>query len=194
MIEQFEDFNIEEASVQELDSNNETTGTGEEFGCVGTLSIEPELQQVVKNCGITQLKSVTKTAYLNVTIAGHINRSVANQLFGLTSDGLITGVKALDKNAVSKAMCFTAKVYNMDRSEFKYIALPIIQNISGFVKEIDNAATEVAYVELEFNALFDKNNKAYYEAIDTELTDEVAKSKWMKEFKPDLVKIGGESV
>ena len=189
MIEVFEDFNIEEASVQELDSNYETTGTAKSFGCVGTLSIEPEVQQIVKNCGIKQLKSVTKTAYLNVTIAGHINRSVADSLFGLTNDGLVTGVKAFNVNSSSKSMCFTAKVYNMDRSEVKYIALPIIQNISGFVKNIDNGATEVAYVELEFNALFDKNNNAYYEALESELTDETVKSKWMTEFTPDLVKI-----
>jgi len=189
MIEVFEDFNIEEASVQELDSNYETTGTAKSFGCVGTLSIEPELQQVVKNCGIKQLKSVTKTAYLNVSIAGHINRSVAEALFGLTSEGLVTGVKAFNVNSTSKPMCFTAKVYNMDRSEVKYIALPIIQNISGFVKNIDNGATEVAYVELEFNALFDKNNNAYYEALESELTDETVKSKWMTEFTPDLVKV-----
>lgn len=189
MIEVFEDFNIEEASVQELDSNYETTGTAKSFGCVGTLSIEPEVQQIVKNCGIKQLKSVTKAAYLNVSIAGHINRSVAEALFGLTSEGLVTGVKAFNVNSTSKPMCFTAKVYNMDRSEVKYIALPIIQNISGFVKNIDNGATEVAYVELEFNALFDKNNNAYYEAIASELTDETVKSKWMTEFTPDLVKI-----
>lgn len=189
MIEVFEDFNIEEASVQELDSNYETTGTAKSFGCVGTLSIEPEVQQIVKNCGIKQLKAVTKTAYLNVTIAGHINRSVAEALFGLTSEGLVTGVKAFNVNSTSKPMCFTAKVYNMDRSEVKYIALPIIQNISGFVKNIDNGATEVAYVELEFNALFDKNNNAYYEALESELTDETVKSKWMTEFTPDLVKV-----
>lgn len=188
MIEVFEDFNIEEASVQELDSNYETTGTAKSFGCVGTLSIEPEVQQIVKNCGIKQLKAVTKTAYLNVTIAGHINRSVAEALFGLTSEGLVTGVKAFNVNSTSKPMCFTAKVYNMDRSECKYIALPIIQNVSGFVKNIDNGATEVAYVELEFNALFDKNNNAYYEALESELTDETVKSKWMNEFTPDLVK------
>lgn len=189
MIEQFEDFNIEEGAVQFLGVNNEPDGESKEFGFVGTLSIEPETQQVVKNCGITQLKNVTKTAFLNVTIAGHINRSVADGLFGLSNDGLVTGVKALDKNAISKSICFTAKVYNMDRTEFKYIALPIVQNVSGFIKSIDNGATEVAYVELEMNALFDKNGKAYYEALDSELIDATTKSKWMSKFTSDLVKL-----
>lgn len=191
MIEQFEDFNIEEASIQFLDTNNIPDGNAKPFGCVGTLSIEPEKETIVKNCGIQQLKSVTKTKYLNVSIAGHINRTVADGLFGLSNNGLVTGVKALDKDTVSKSICFVGKVYNMDRSEFKYIALPIATNVSGFVKDIDNAATEVAYVELEFNALFDSNGKAYYEALASEVESTNVKDKWMTQFTSDLVKLPG---
>ncbi len=187
MNNEYEEYLIEEASAQFLSETDEPEES-EPFGCVGTLSIEPELQKVVKNCGIEQLKAVTKTSYLTVSIEAHISKIVARNLFGLTNKGLKDGVYALDKNSVSKNFIFAALVYNLDRTDKKYIAFPKLTNVSGFIKDIDNSQTELAYLSLEFNAVYDKNNKCYYEAYEKDVTDEDVKKQWLTSFSPDLVK------
>jgi hypothetical protein len=185
MIEEFDELNIENASVQFIGTNG-TPETGTEFGCVGTMEIEPELVTIVKKAGIEEQASVTKISYLTVTISAHIKRTVLEGVFGLSSDGLKTGVKAIGKNFKSKPFIFTAEVYDMDRVK-KLIALPKVECVSGIVKSLDNSATEVPYVELEFRARYDANNNIYYEAYETEITDATVKNTWMTAFTPSLV-------
>lgn len=186
MNQEYEEYQIEEASIQFLKSDG-SSEEAEPFGCVGTLVIDPEKQKIVKNCGIEQLKSVTKVSYLNVKISAHLQKNVARELFGLSNEGLKEGVYALGKDVVSKDFIFAGVVYNLDRTDKKYIALPKVTNVSGFVKNIDNGQTELAYIELEFNALYDRYNKCYYDAYDSEITDESVKTQWLEHFTPDLV-------
>lgn len=184
----YEDFTIENAMAQFINPDG-TKETAIDFGCVGTLSIESEVVELSKNCGNTRLKSKSVTSYLNLTIEGHMSRTALENIFGLTNEDLKTGVKAIDRNSISKSFILTAEVYDFDRNK-KLIAIPNVNNVTGFVKEIDNGATEVPYVELELQALYDKENKLYYEAMETEITDETVKSTWMTAFSPELVKEG----
>lgn len=185
MIEEFDELNIENASVQFLGAND-VPEESKSFGCVGTMELEPELVTIVKNCGTEEKASVTKISYLTVTIAAHIKRDVIESIFGFKTEGFKTGVKSIEKNSKTKAFTFAAEVYDMNRVK-KLIALPKVECVSGFMKSIDNSATEVAYVELEFRARYDANGNIYYEAFEDEITDETVKTTWLTAFTPDLV-------
>lgn len=69
------------------------------------------------------------------------------------------------------------------------IAFPLVSNVSGFSLNIDNSATEVQTMSLDFRAMKDSNNMFYYEAYESEITDNDVKTKWLTEFSPNLVKV-----
>lgn len=187
-ITEYENFEIEEASVQFLGSNG-TPENAIAFGCIGSLTVEPEVEEIVKNCGRTQISATSKTKYLNVTIEAHLKRGVAEKVFGLDSTGLKEGVYGLSASAVKKDFIFTAVVYDMTRAIKKLIAFPLVSNVSGFSLNLDNSATEVQTMSLDFRAMKDSNNMFYYEAYESEITDNDVKTKWLTEFSPNLVKV-----
>lgn len=188
MITEYENFEIEEASVQFIGSNG-TTENATAFGCIGSLTVEPEVEEIVKNCGRTQISATSKTKYLNVTIEAHLKRGVAQKIFGLENTDLKEGVYGLSANAVKKDFIFTAVVYDMTRNVKKLIAFPLVSNVSGFSLNLDNSATEVQTMSLDFRAMKDSNNMFYYEAYESEITDSNVKTKWLTEFSPNLVKV-----
>lgn len=185
-ITEYENFEIEEASVQFIGSNG-TTENAIAFGCIGSLTVEPEVEEIVKNCGRTQISATSKTKYLNVTIEAHLKRGVAEKVFGLDSTGLKEGVYGLSASAVKKDFIFTAVVYDMTRAIKKLIAFPLVSNVSGFSLNLDNSATEVQTMSLDFRAMKDSNNMFYYEAYESEITDNDVKTQWLTNFNPELV-------
>lgn len=188
MITEYENFEIEEASVQFIGSNG-TTENATAFGCIGSLTVEPEVEEIVKNCGRTQISATSKTKYLNVTIEAHLKRGVAQKIFGLENTDLKEGVYGLSANAVKKDFIFTAVVYDMTRNVKKLIAFPLVSNVSGFSLNLDNSATEVQTMSLDFRAMKDSNNMFYYEAYESEITDTTVKNTWLTQFSPNLVKV-----
>lgn len=188
MITEYENFEIEEASVQFIGSNG-TAEAGTSFGCIGNLTVEPEVEEIVKNCGRTQISATSKTKYLNVTIEAHLKRGVAQKIFGLENTDLKEGVYGLSASAVKNDFIFTAVVYDMTRAVKKFIAFPLVSNVSGFSLNLDNSATEVQTMSLDFRAMKDSNNMFYYEAYESEITDSNVKTKWLTEFSPNLVKV-----
>lgn len=186
-ITEYENFEIEEASIQFIGSDG-TVEDGEAFGCVGSLTAEPENEEIVKNCGRTQIGATTKTKYLNVSIEAHLKRGVAQKVFGLENKGLKNGVYGLSANAVKQNFIFAAVVYDMKREVKKLIAFPLVANTTGFNLNIDNSATEVEPISLDFRAMKDSNNMFYYEAYESELSDNNIKSQWLTKFSPELVK------
>lgn len=180
--EDFDDFNIKEASIK-FDGEEAAT----EYGCVGTLSTDKETEEVSKNCGLQRIKSKTVVKWLTVTIAAHIKRKVKDNISGLTTDGLETGVSGLHKDTKLKNGVFAAVIEDFDGNR-KLIAFPVVENATGLKMDIDNAATEVGMSEVEFKALADVNGFFYYQAFENELESEDIKTKWMTNFTPDLVK------
>ena len=83
-------------------------------------------------------------------------------------------------------MIFTAVVIDMDGNR-KYIAFPNMEDVKGLTINIDNDQTEIKMNEMEFSANADENNQFYYEAYESEL-DEAAKTAWLTNFTPELVK------
>lgn len=185
-ITEYENFEIEEASVQFINANG-TTENATAFGCIGSLTVEPEIEEIVKNCGRTQIAATSKTKYLNVTIEAHLKVGVAEQIFGLDNTGLKEGVYGLSVSAVKKDFIFTAVVYDMTRNVKKLIAFPLVSNVSGFSLNLDNSATEVQTMSLDFRAMKDSNNMFYYEAYESEITDNDVKTQWLTNFNPELV-------
>ena len=188
MITEYENFEIEEASVQFIGSNG-TTENATAFGCIGSLTVEPEVEEIVKNCGRTQISATSKTKYLNVTIEAHLKRGVAQKIFGFENTDLKEGVYGLSANSVKKDFIFTAVVYDMTRNVKKLIAFPLVSNVSGFSLNLDNSATEVQTISLNFRAMKDSNNMFYYEAYESEITDATVKNTWLTQFSPNLVKV-----
>lgn len=180
--EDFDNFNIEEASIK-FEGDEEAT----EYGCVGTLDVEPEQEDLSKTCGLKLLKSKKITKWLTVTINAFVKRKVSNSLYGLTNEGLAEGVYGLPADAKTKQGVFAAVVTDFDGNR-KLIAFPIVENAAGLKMSIDNAATEVGQSEIEFKALQDENGFFYYEAMEGEIIDSTLKQKWLSNFTPELVK------
>lgn len=182
----YEEYQIKNVGIRFFNADG-TLKEMVKFGCVGTLSQEPETQEVVKNCGLETLKKITKTTQLNLTVEGHIEKEIARTIFPLTTEGLKEGIYAFDKDAVAPNFLIVAEVVNLDNTEKKYVAYPNVVNASGFVKELDNSATELAYLSLDMTAMFDKYGKAYYEGYESEITDTDTKSTWLTEWTSDLM-------
>lgn len=178
--EDFEDYQVLEGTIKS------TEDTAIPFGPLGTMSGEPEVEEVEKRAEGRVIKSKKKVSKMNITITGHATVSTKRKVFGLSTEGLKTGVYAYGTDIKSNPLCFTAIVVDMDGNR-KYIAIPYMEDIKGLTINIDNDQTEIEMNEMEFSALADENRKFYYEAYEDEL-DEETKLAWLTNFTPDLVK------
>ena len=70
----------------------------------------------------------------------------------------------------------------------KFKAYPNCIMQSGVARSIENGAEEVAEIEMEVSVMPDEEGFGLYEALESELTDETAKTTWMTAFTPELVK------
>lgn len=175
---------IKNASVQFL--TGETQEQGKKFGCMGTLSAETEVRQIVKRCeGAEQV--ITIPRYMTVTVGAHIKRDVIRNVFGVRTEGLKQGVHSYGLKSKGKRFVFTADVIDEFADIVQLIAFSRCSNMSGLSISIDNDADEVAYVDLEFRANADELGNFYYEAF-TEGLDEAVKTGWHTNFNAELVK------
>lgn len=175
---------IKNASIQFL--NEDQQQEGKKFGCMGTLSAETEVREIVKRCeGDEQV--ITIPRYMTVTVGAHIKRDVIRGVFGITTQGLKQGVYSYGLKSKGKRFVFTADVIDEFEDIIQLIAFSRCSNMSGLSISIDNDADEVAYVELEFRANADSLGNFYYEAFVDELDEEIAEN-WHKAFNVDLVK------
>lgn len=186
----FDECKITDTHVK---SYNRSTGAlstdkATKLGCTGKLEISSEYKTIVKNCEGVESKSVKKIVKLTGTISVHMPLAIARTVFGLSNEGLKTGVYGISDTTNTPNMCLTTKAIDLFTDEEKYICLPNIAFTSGFAKTIDNTSEEVAEVELEFNAYKDENNEFYYEACASEIDATTIGNKWLEEFTPSLVK------
>lgn len=193
-IEEFNECKITAAHVKTYDRKTGVLSTdkAQAMGCTGKIETSSEYKIIVKNCEGVETKSVKKLTKLTGNISLHMPLSIARIVYGLSNEGLKTGVYAIGDDSITPDMLFTAKVIDLFSDEEKYICFPKMSITSGFVKSIDNTAEEVAEVELEFSTYKDENNKFYYEALQSEIDAAEIGSKWMEEFTPELVKAATE--
>ena len=156
--------------------------------CVGSAEEEMETKIVTKSCrGVVAKKTVRGTGNGKVSLSMHIPYDIYVDMFGMELETLAEGVKAYGRNSVHKPFSMTEHVFNEDGDDM-YRAYPscIIEN--GIATKIQNGAEEVAEVELEVSVMPDEYGNGVYEALASELSEEI-KTTWMSAFVPSMVQV-----
>lgn len=185
VVEQFDTWDINNASIQFFDGGTKSPGT--KFGCIGTMTSEPETVVLSKRCGRTTVREKTVTTKLNVTVSAHVEVQVLRDYFGLSNEDLKAGVYSYGAGSLGKDFVFTADVIDSFEDNVKLIAFPNASNSGGFTINIDTSQEELAMLEISFSAVADVANQFYYEAIVAELDDPTIADTWHTNFTRDLV-------
>lgn len=185
VVEQFDTWDINNASIQFFNGGTQSPGT--KFGCIGTMTSEPETVVLSKRCGRTTVREKTVTTKLNVTVSAHVEVQVLRDYFGLSNEDLKPGVYSYGAGSLGKDFVFTADVIDSFEDNVKLIAFPNASNSGGFTINIDTSQEELAMLEISFSAVADVANQFYYEAIVAELDDPTIAETWHTNFTRDLV-------
>lgn len=107
-------------------------------------------------------------------------------MYGMLDESLAEGIYAYGEGSSHPEFSLTQKI--MDEDDIpKLKAYPRCILESGPKISIENGAEEVAEVEITITLLPDDNGKCVYDAIVSEVSEEIA-GKWLKEFTPELMK------
>lgn len=158
----------------------------ESVNCVGSCEEEMVSKKITKSCRGVVVKTVVKgTGNGTLKILAHIPWAVYTELYGMSIDGLIEGVKAYGRNSVHNGFAAVMHINDEDGAE-KYKAYPNCIMESGIVRKIENGAEEVAELEITISVMPDDFGNGLYEALASEL-DETVAGKWMTAFTPELM-------
>lgn len=186
-ITEFDSWSIANSSIQFLKGTTQEPGV--KFGSVGTLSFEPETTTLSKREGRVITKEKVVTTKLNVSVSAHIPVAVARDFFGLSNEGLKSGVYSYGEGSLGKDFVWTADVIDDFEEITKLVAFPKASNSAGLTLTIDSTQEELALLELTFSAVADIAGQFYYEAIVPELEDPTIAEQWHSEFKRSLVEV-----
>lgn len=156
------------------------------FECMGAIEGETEMRKIVKRCGGTTLKSISRPIEHNLVLNGFAPVSAIRNIFGISNKDLKEGVYSYGVDSKGKTFCLTADVIDEFEDITKVMAFPNSNSASGFRFTVDNDADELAYVELEFDVNPDEVGQFLYEAFVDEIDEEV-KSEWHTGFSRELV-------
>lgn len=165
-------------------------GSYNPVNCVGSSEEAMNTKIIKKKCrGVVVKKVVKGDGTGTLKIAAHIPYDVYTEMYGMTLDGLISGVKAYGQNSIHKNMSIVQEVYDEDGNK-KLKAYPNCILETGVSRKIENGAEEVAELELEIAVMPDDDGNGMYEVIVTDLDSgkENVKNQWMTAFTPELVK------
>jgi len=166
----------------------EETGPSTPAGAVGTFEESMTTRQIIKKYeGIERKKVVKPTGTGSVTIAMHMAYELYRQVFGYLSEGLIDGVYGYGEDSTHPPFQITALVLDENDNEM-LIAYPrcVIEN--GSAKNIENAAEEVAQINLTVTVMPDDYGNGKYEALKEDVQDATVVSTWLTNFSPELVR------
>lgn len=182
----FSDYEVKESAIK-FAGEGEINAT--KVGCVGSLEEAMDVRTVVKKCEGIVVKSRTKgTGSGSLKVSLHMLWSLYVKAYGMIfKDKLAEGVYAYGKDSTHKEFTWMCKVLDED-DLVKYLAYPRCVISSGTVKKIENGSEEVAEIEMEIAVFPDEQGFGKYEAIESELTDDSIKNKWLTSFNYDLVK------
>ena len=177
----FSDFELDQLGIKFKDSE-----AYQSVNCVGSCEEEMLSKKITKSCRGVVVKTVVKgTGNGTLKIMAHIPFAVYTELYGMSIDGLIKGVKAYGRNSRHNAFSVVMHIQDED-GEVKYKAYPNCIMESGVVSKIENGAEEVAELEITISVMPDDFGNGLYEALESEL-DETIAGKWMTEFTPELM-------
>lgn len=184
-IEEFDAMRITNASVQFKEKG--TQQPGQKFGAIGTISGDTESKTITKVEEGVETKKKVIPQKMNLSISAHIPVAVARKYFGLSNEGLKSGIYSYGSDSLGRDFVLTADVIDDFEDVTKLIAFPNCSNSGGYTLNIENGQEEVALLEMSVTALVDVNKKFYYEAFVEELNDNEITDKWHKTFTPELV-------
>lgn len=183
VVETFDAVSVKNTSVQFHDDEGEST----RIGCVGSISGETEMRELVKRCEGVEVRKRTRPEKMNLTLSGHVKVSVLRKVYGLSNDDLKDGIYKYSTNAKGQEFTLTADVIDEFEDVTKLIAFPNCISATGLQFTIENGADEVAEVELEFTVYPNESNDFYYEALIPEIEDDEVQEEWHTDFSYELV-------
>ena len=181
----FSDFEIQEAALKHSGA--------EQFvrdDCVGTLEEAMNIKTITKKCRGVVVKNRTRgdgTGELKLSM--HMKWPLYVASFGMKQPDLVKGVYTYGQDSVHGEFAFVGKVVDED-GNVKYVAYPRLVASTGKAMHIENGAEEVAEIEVTCAILPDDFGTGVYVCMFDELEEgsEVA-TKWMTDFKPELVRV-----
>lgn len=188
VIETFDAIAIKNTSLQ-IHNNNGTKENGEKIGCVGSISGETTMRELVKRCEGVEVRKRAKPERMDLTLTAHVKLALAREIFGLTNEDLKPGVYKYSKDAKGKEFTLTADVVDEFEDETKLIAFPKCTSATGLKFTVANGAEEVAELELLFSVYPDEEGNFYYEAVISELEDAEMADEWHVDFQHELVAV-----
>lgn len=159
----------------------------EKLGCTGSLETETEMRTVKKMCEGEEVLSEDIPVKMKGKLTLHMPVEIARKVYGLKTDGLKKGVYAYGTGSRQGAGAMTFDVIDLYEEMKKLLAFPNMNFSGGYKWSLENGKDEIAEIEVEFNALKDDNKKFYYEAIESEVTDQTVIEQWHTNFTPELV-------
>lgn len=186
VVETFDAISIKNTSVQFHGSDGQIE-PGQKIGCVGSLSGETQMRELIKRCEGVEVRKRTRPERMDLTLSAHVKVGIVRDIFGLSNDDLKAGVYKYSKDAKGKEFTLTADVVDEFEDVTKLIAFPKSISATGLQFTVENGADEVAEMELSFSVYPDENGNFYYEALTSELDDETLADTWHTEFSYELI-------
>lgn len=162
--------------------------------CVGKVESEASIRNITKNCrGQVAKKRTRPTGEGTLKVTAHLPLELYRRLHDMQTDGLATGVYAYGQPSLHPEVCVTAEVFDED-DNLKYKAWPRCVVSTGANMTVENGGDTVKEVELEIGFMPDAYKMGVYEALASELADDI-KAAWMNGFTTELVRpaTGGTS-
>lgn len=182
--DEFDNCEVKEASIK-----FKSADAAIKFGCMGKIDINANTTTISKKCEGRVVKQKQRVDSLTAAISSHLTRTVDKKFFGMSNEGLKTGVYAYGETSFCEDFIFAAVIEDMDGKR-KLIAMPNCQNAKGLSLSVDNDATEIALKDLEITAMADDYGQFLYVAEEADLEDVTVKDTWLTNFSYDLVKLG----
>lgn len=177
----FSEFEVKEQWIKVAGEENYST-----MSCVGSSEEELEVKVITKKCrGVKAKEKVKGTGSGTLTESLHVPRDVYNKMYDMTRANLKKGVYAYGQNSSHPEFSITQRVLDEDDEE-KFKAYPRCILESGPKRSVENGQEEVPELELTITLLPDDNGECMYEALKSELDEEIA-GKWLEYFDTSLV-------
>ena len=177
----FSEFEVKEQWIKMADEESYST-----MSCVGSSEEELEVKVITKKCrGVKAKEKVKGTGSGTLTESLHVPRDIYNKMYDMTRENLKKGVYAYGQNSSHPEFSITQRVLDEDDEE-KYKAYPRCILESGPKRAVENGQEEVPELELTITLLPDDNGECMYEALKSELDEEIA-GKWLEHFDTSLV-------
>lgn len=186
VVKSFEGSAIKNGSFRYL--SDTISATQLPVGCVGKISGTTDVKTKQKLCGGVPQKTISTPNEHTVTISGQVRADFVRKIYGLTNEGLKSGVFAYGPGSSPEPFMFTVNVIDEFDGITKLMAFPSLTVKNGYAMEYDASQDSFEGVEIELSANLDDNGNWFYEAFTGE-ADVSIQNAWHTNWKPDLMKL-----